>query len=199
MNEAVSDAIVGQLGADSFTIQRMGFTQTRTTSSASGTIRSSPWTMPSGPAIRRLDQLGDGAGATARSGYRDEELESIMVQGVSEDTSTSPPSTPNAGGSSARSKSAASGRWRCWDGKLPIGSSNRKIRSTNRSGSPASTSGSSGSAPRKGRRSATRSTSSWSFRGRLPEAVRIAAVAGAHGEAPVRRWWRRRKTRRASP
>ena len=86
VNSAVSDAIVGRLGADSFTIQRMGFTQNEDDFERQ---RNNPIvTLDDADAVRRYGDSITSVMAQAqqrtRVAYRDEELESILVQGVSE-------------------------------------------------------------------------------------------------------------------
>jgi putative ABC transport system permease protein len=87
VNGAVSDAIVGQLGADSFTIQRMGFTQNEDDFERQ---RNNPIvTLEDADAVRGFSQTVQSVMAQAqtrtRVAYRDEELEAILVQGVSEE------------------------------------------------------------------------------------------------------------------
>jgi len=85
VNEAVTDAIVSDLGADSFTIQRRGFTQNEDDFER---MRNNPLvTLEDAEAIRRFSQSVDAVMAQAqtstRVAYRDEELETLQVQGVS--------------------------------------------------------------------------------------------------------------------
>jgi putative ABC transport system permease protein len=87
VNEAVSDAIVGNLGADSFTIQRMGITQNEDDFDR---MRNNPLvTLQDAAAIKRFATSVSSVMAQAqtqtRVAYRDEELETLQVQGVSED------------------------------------------------------------------------------------------------------------------
>ena len=87
VNEAVTDAIVSDLGADSFTVQRMGITQNEDEFER---MRNNPLvTLKDAIAIKRFGQAVDSVMAQAqtstRVAYRDEELESIQVQGVSEE------------------------------------------------------------------------------------------------------------------
>ncbi len=87
VNEAVSDAIVGNLGADSFTIQRMGITQNEDDFDR---MRNNPLvTMQDATAIKRFATSVSSVMAQAqtqtRVAFRDEELETLQVQGVSED------------------------------------------------------------------------------------------------------------------
>jgi putative ABC transport system permease protein len=87
VNGAVSDAIVSDLGADSFTVQRMGFTQNEDDFERQ---RNNPVvTTDDAEAIKRFSQtvtavMAQGNQRTAVA-YRDEELESVQVQGVSEE------------------------------------------------------------------------------------------------------------------
>ena len=86
VNGAVSDAIVSDLGADSFTIQRVGIIRNEDERDRQ---RNNPRvTLDDARAIRRF---GDTIGAVmaqaqqnGRVAYRTEELESITVQGVTE-------------------------------------------------------------------------------------------------------------------
>ena len=87
VNEAVTDAIVSDLGADSFTVSRMGMTQNEDEFER---MRNNPLvTLKDANAIKRFGQAVDSVMAQAQTGtrvaYRDEELESIQVQGVSEE------------------------------------------------------------------------------------------------------------------
>src|SRR6185436_2219902 len=87
VNEAVSDAIVGNLGADSFTIQRMGITQNQDDADR---MRNNPLvTLQDAAAIKRFATSVSSVMAQAqtqtRVAFRDEELETLQVQGVSED------------------------------------------------------------------------------------------------------------------
>jgi len=87
VNEAVSDAIVGNLGADSFTIQRMGITQNQDDADR---MRNNPLvTLEDASAIKRFATSVSSVMAQAqtqtRVAFRDEELETLQVQGVSED------------------------------------------------------------------------------------------------------------------
>jgi putative ABC transport system permease protein len=87
VNEAVTDAIVSDLGADSFTVQRMGITQNEDDFER---MRNNPLvTLKDADAIKRFGQAVDSVMSQAQTGtrvaYRDEELESIQVQGVSEE------------------------------------------------------------------------------------------------------------------
>jgi len=87
VNEAVTDAIVSDLGADSFTVQRMGITQNEDEFER---MRNNPLiTLKDATAIKRFGQSVGSVMAQAqtatRVAYRDEELESIQVQGVSEE------------------------------------------------------------------------------------------------------------------
>jgi putative ABC transport system permease protein len=87
VNEAVSDAIVSDLGADSFTVQRMGITQNEDDFER---MRNNPIvTRDDAAAIKRFGQAIGSVMAQAqtstRVAYRDEELETVQVQGVSEE------------------------------------------------------------------------------------------------------------------
>ncbi len=87
VNEAVTDAIVSDLGADSFTVQRMGITQNEDEFER---MRNNPLvTLKDATAIKRFGQSVQSVMAQAQTGtrvaYRDEELESVQVQGVSEE------------------------------------------------------------------------------------------------------------------
>jgi putative ABC transport system permease protein len=87
VNEAVTDAIVSDLGADSFTIQRMGITQNEDDFER---MRNNPLvTLDDATAVKRFAQSVDAIMAQAqtqtRVSYRDEELETLQVQGVSEE------------------------------------------------------------------------------------------------------------------
>jgi putative ABC transport system permease protein len=87
VNSAVTDAIVSDLGADSFTIQRMGFTQNEDEFER---MRNNPLvTLDDAEAVKRFSQSVSAVMAqgqqNAAIAYRDEELESIQVQGVSEE------------------------------------------------------------------------------------------------------------------
>jgi putative ABC transport system permease protein len=87
VNEAVTDAIVSDLGADSFTVQRMGFT---TNEDDFERMRNNPLvTLKDAAAVKRFGQTVGSVMAQAqtstRVAYRDEELESAQVQGVSEE------------------------------------------------------------------------------------------------------------------
>ena len=87
VNAAVTDAIVSDLGADSFTIQRMGITQNEDDFER---MRNNPLvTMQDADAIKRfatsVQSIMAQAQTSTRVAYRDEELETLQVQGVSED------------------------------------------------------------------------------------------------------------------
>jgi putative ABC transport system permease protein len=87
VNEAVSDAIVSDLGADSFTIQRMGVTQNEDDFDR---MRNNPLvTLEDADAVRRfatsVSAIMAQAQTATRVSYRDEELETLQVQGVSEE------------------------------------------------------------------------------------------------------------------
>ncbi len=86
VNEAVTDAIVSDLGADSFVIQRTGITQNEDDFERQ---RSNPIvTLDDADAIRRFSDAIATVMAQAQQrtsvAYRNEELESIQVQGVTE-------------------------------------------------------------------------------------------------------------------
>src|SRR6185503_19058984 len=87
VNEAVSDAIVSDLGADSFTVTRMGITQNEDDFER---MRNNPLvTVEDALAIKRfatsVSSIMAQAQTQTRVAYRDEELETLQVQGVSED------------------------------------------------------------------------------------------------------------------
>ncbi len=87
VNAAVTDAIVSDLGADSFTIQRMGITQNEDDFER---MRNNPLvTLEDAVAVKRFAVTVDAVMAQAqtqtRVAYRDEELETLQVQGVSEE------------------------------------------------------------------------------------------------------------------
>ena len=87
VNAAVTDAIVSDLGADSLTIQRTGVTQHEDDFER---MRNNPLvTMKDAQAIKRFgESIGSvmaQAQTSSRVSYRDEELESVQVQGVSEE------------------------------------------------------------------------------------------------------------------
>ena len=87
VNEAVTDAIVSDLGADSFTIQRMGMTQNEDEFER---MRNNPLvTLEDAIAVKRFAESVSSIMAQAqtrtRVSYRDEELETLQVQGVSEE------------------------------------------------------------------------------------------------------------------
>src|SRR5829696_5488171 len=87
VNAAVTDAIVSDLGADSFTIQRMGITQNEDDFER---MRNNPLvTLQDAAAIKRfatsVHSIMAQAQTSTRVAYRDEELETLQVQGVSED------------------------------------------------------------------------------------------------------------------
>ena len=87
VNEAVTDAIVSDLGADSFTVQRMGITQNEDDFER---MRNNPLvTLKDARAIKRfgasIGSVMAQAQSSSRVAYRDEELESVQVQGVSEE------------------------------------------------------------------------------------------------------------------
>ena len=87
VNAAVTDAIVSDLGADSFTIQRMGITQNEDDFER---MRNNPLvTMEDAYAVKRfatsVGSIMAQAQTQTRVSYRDEELETLQVQGVSEE------------------------------------------------------------------------------------------------------------------
>jgi putative ABC transport system permease protein len=87
VNGAVTDAIVSDLGADSFVIQRTGLTQNEDEFERQ---RSNPAvTLEDAQAVRRfatsVGSVMAQAQQSARVAYRDEELESVQVQGVTEE------------------------------------------------------------------------------------------------------------------
>ena len=87
VNAAVSDAIVSDLGADSFTIQRMGMTQNEDEFER---MRNNPLvTLEDAEAVKRFAVSVQSVMAQAQSqtrvAYRDEELETVQVQGVSDE------------------------------------------------------------------------------------------------------------------
>ena len=87
VNEAVSDAIVSDLGADSFVIQRTGITQNEDDFERQ---RTNPdVTLDDAIAVRRfavsVSSVMAQAQERARVAYGNEELESVQVQGVTEE------------------------------------------------------------------------------------------------------------------
>ena len=87
VNGAVTDAIVSDLGADSFVIQRTGISQNEDDFER---MRSNPnVTLNDAAAVRRFATAVNAVMAQAqqstRIAYRDEELESVQVQGVTEE------------------------------------------------------------------------------------------------------------------
>ena len=87
VNEAVTDAIVSDLGADSFTIQRMGMTQNEDEFER---MRNNPLvTLEDAEAVKRFAASVQSVMAQAqtqtRMSYRDEALETAQVQGVSDE------------------------------------------------------------------------------------------------------------------
>ena len=87
VNAAVTDAIVSDLGADSFTIQRMGITQNEDDFER---MRNNPLvTLDDALAVRRfatsVQSIMAQAQTQTRVAYRDEELETVQVQGVSDE------------------------------------------------------------------------------------------------------------------
>ena len=87
VNAAVTDAIVSDLGADSFTIQRMGITQNEDDFER---MRNNPLvTVDDALAVKRfatsIAAIMAQAQTQTRVAYHDEELETLQVQGVSEE------------------------------------------------------------------------------------------------------------------
>jgi putative ABC transport system permease protein len=87
VNEAVTDASVSDLGADSFTIQRMGITQNEDDFER---MRNNPLvTLDDADAIKRfgvsIASVMAQAQTQTRVAYGDEELETVQVQGVSDE------------------------------------------------------------------------------------------------------------------
>ena len=87
VNAAVSDAIVSDLGADSFTVQRTGISQNEDDFER---MRNNPIvTREDAAAIKRfgttIGSVMAQAQTSTRVSYRDEELETLQVQGVSEE------------------------------------------------------------------------------------------------------------------
>jgi putative ABC transport system permease protein len=87
VNAAVSNAIVSDLGADAFTVQRMGITRNQ---DELDRMRSNPRvTLDDAEAIKRFGTTIASVMAQAQQSttvaYRDEELQSIQVQGVTEE------------------------------------------------------------------------------------------------------------------
>jgi putative ABC transport system permease protein len=87
VNEAVTDAIVSDLGADSFTVQRMGITQNEDDFER---MRNNPIvTIDDAIAVKRFSQSVSAVMAQGQQNapvsYRDEQLDQIRVQGVSEE------------------------------------------------------------------------------------------------------------------
>ena len=87
VNEAVSDAIVSDLGADSFVINRTGITQNE--DEFERQMNNPDVTIGDAVAIRRfatsISSVMAQAQQRTRVAYRNEELESIQVQGVTEE------------------------------------------------------------------------------------------------------------------
>ncbi len=87
VNEAVSDAIVSDLGADSFTVQRMGITQNEDDFER---MRSNPRvTVEDAEAIKRFATTIESVMAQAQTSspvtYKNAEIAPVQVQGVSEE------------------------------------------------------------------------------------------------------------------
>lgn len=99
VNAAVTDAIVSDLGADSFTIQRMGITQNEDDFER---MRNNPLvTLDDATAIKRFAVMVDAVMAQAQTQTR---VSCVMksskrcrCRASARNTSTSRPSTPNAG------------------------------------------------------------------------------------------------------
>jgi putative ABC transport system permease protein len=87
VNEAVSDAIVSDLGADSFTVQRMGVTQNEDDFER---MRNNPLvTLDDAEAVKRFATTVESVMAQAQTSspvtYRTQEIAPVQVQGVSEE------------------------------------------------------------------------------------------------------------------
>ena len=87
VNAAVSDAIVSDLGADSFTVQRMGITQNEDDFER---MRNNPLvTLDDAQAVKRFATTIESVMAQAQTSspvtYRTEEIAPVQVQGVSEE------------------------------------------------------------------------------------------------------------------
>jgi putative ABC transport system permease protein len=87
VNEAVTDAIVSDLGADSFTIQRMGMTQNEDEFER---MRNNPLvTLEDAEAVKRFATTVESVMAQAQTqspvAYRTEEIAPAQIQGVSEE------------------------------------------------------------------------------------------------------------------
>jgi putative ABC transport system permease protein len=87
VNEAVTDAIVSDLGADSFTVQRMGITQNEDEFER---MRNNPIvTIDDAIAVKRFSQSVSAVMAQGQQNapvsYREEQLDQIRIQGVSEE------------------------------------------------------------------------------------------------------------------
>ncbi|HXG87921.1 MAG TPA: ABC transporter permease [Vicinamibacterales bacterium] len=87
VNAAVTDAIVSNLGADSFTVQRRGISQNEDDFER---MRNNPLvTMDDAMAIKRFSESAGAVMAQGNQGasiaYRAEQLDSIQIQGVSEE------------------------------------------------------------------------------------------------------------------
>jgi putative ABC transport system permease protein len=87
VNAAVSDAIVSDLGADSFTVQRMGITQNEDEFER---MRNNPRvTLEDAEAVKRFARTVASVMAQAQTSspvtYRNEEIAPVQVQGVSEE------------------------------------------------------------------------------------------------------------------
>ena len=87
VNAAVSDAIVSDLGADSFTVQRMGMTQNEDEFER---MRNNPLvTLEDAEAVKRFATTIESVMAQAQTSspviYRNEEIAPVQIQGVSEE------------------------------------------------------------------------------------------------------------------
>ena len=114
MNGYVTNAIVSDVGADSFTIQRQPAIRTQEDEDR---VRNNPRiTLDDASAVRDVQREHHGrggAGATParRSATASETLDSVQVRGVSREyISSSRPTRPSAAASSARSRSIATAR-----------------------------------------------------------------------------------------
>ena len=158
LNATVSDVIVSDIGADSFTIARRGIVR-------SGRGRGAHAQQPAAddargrrhPRLRRQHRVGDRQRQPRRHGLvRDdgdgEHPDHRRHQRVRELLELQRRAGPD---DDARPRSSAAGRSRSSAGTSPIGCSARRTRSTRRSASPASSSASSASARSGARRSAS--------------------------------------------
>ena len=163
VNDAVSDAIVSDLGADSFTVQRMGITQNEDDFER---MRNNPLvTLEDADAVKRFATTIESVMAQAQTSspvtYRDEEIETRAgagrERGVSRLRHLRRRARPHdhADRDQAQALVTLIG-WGIADRLF-----GRRIRSTRRSRSPACRSRWSASARKRARRSASRSTTSW--------------------------------------